>query len=374
MGYINNGYVVHCITCSRYKDIITRFCADNKINHIHFYYTDSASSLALLKIPVLGTYIHYYAWLLKARGMVKKLVNNKSFSHAHHVTYSSIKFGTPLYNLDLKTVLGPLGGGTLPDSSLRKYLGKHFFFELFKNTISNALSIVNPTVSKSIRTADQILVSNDVAEKQVTKYTATPTVKMFDAGLADYFENDYKEKELGETVNILWIGRMLPRKGLNLAIETVAHLPKDFKYHFYIVGDGPLMDSSKKEVQKYNLQNTVSFLGKLPHNHLKSVFEQSHLLLFPSLIDSCPMQVFEAMANALPVVTLNHQGMKEQVVEGSGIKIDITNKANYPKKLAEGIVALTQDKKTYTSYSLNAWKFGQQQLWKFRIKNFIDQL
>ncbi len=373
MGYIQNGYTVHCVTSSRYVTEIQKFCTENKTENLHFYFASFNSSHLALKVPLIGDYLHYYLWLIKARPKIKKLAGKYSFAHAHHVTYSSIKFGTPLYNLNTKIILGPLGGGQLPHASLKKYLGKSYFFEAFKFAVGNFLSAVNPTVAASVKSANCILTSNEIASNIIKKYSALPLVKMFDAGLSDNFDSPYIQRDLNGTVNVLWIGRMLPRKGLNLAIAAIAQLPKDFDFHFYIVGDGPLRNQSEKEVLEYQLQDKITFVGKKPYNLLKPLFEKSHLLLFPSLIDSCPMQVFESMAYSLPVVTLNHQGMKDQVTEDTGIKIEVNSFSNYPKLLANGILTLVKDKERYQTLCLNAHEFGQKQLWSKRIKKFIEE-
>ena len=374
MGYLQNGYTVHCVTSDRYVKEIQGFCLEHKLEGITFYFTSIQFSSLARKVPFLGDYLHYYLWLIKARPIIKRLAVDISFTHAHHVTYSSIKFGTPLYNLNTKIVLGPLGGGELPDKSLRKYLGKSYYFEAFKYAMGDFLSAINPTVRSSVKSADCILVSNEIAANIIKKYTSISLVQMFDAGLADYFSCKFIDRDLNGVINIIWIGRMLPRKGLNLAIEAVAQLPKDFNFHFYIVGDGPLKEISENTIREYHLQEKTTFTGKLPHDQIKSVFEKAHLLLFPSLIDSCPMQVFEAMANSLPVVTLNHQGMKDQVTEKTGIKIDITNQANYPELLSEGILSVVKDKDIYQKLSVNAYEFGQKQLWSIRIKRFIEEI
>ncbi|HWZ23457.1 MAG TPA: glycosyltransferase family 4 protein, partial [Cytophagaceae bacterium] len=303
---------------------IKKFFFENNVEEINFHFASNKFSRLSLKIPFLGDYLHYYLWLLKARPIVKKLTKKTSFTHAHHVTYSSIKFGTPLYNLNTKIILGPLGGGQLPHFSLKKYLGKNYYLEAFKYFMGDFLSIINPTVSFSIKSADSILVSNEIAANIVKKYSSISLINMFDAGLSDYFESDYLKRDLTGVVNILWIGTMLPRKGLNLAIESIAYLPKDLNFHFYIVGNGSLRSVCEKASQDYEIQDKITFMGELPHDLLKPIFLKSHLLLFPSLIDSCPMQVFESMAYGLPVVTLNHQGMKEQVTEDTGIKIEIS--------------------------------------------------
>ncbi len=352
---------------------IQAYCQEQNIQNLSFDFAAFPKSMAVLKIPFIGEYLHYYLWLLKARPILKKLAYTAKYTYAHHVTYSSIKFGTPLYDLPIKTVLGPLGGGELPDVSLKKYLGGHYRFEVFKFGMADFLSSINPTVASSVKTAEKILVSNEIASGIVRKYTSKPLEKMFDAGLADSFKHEFIEREINGVLNILWIGRMLPRKGLNLAIETISKLPKELPFHFYIVGDGDLMEQAKKDIQKYGLTEKTTFTGKLPYNLLKPVFEKSHLLLFPSLIDSCPMQVFESMAFSIPVVTLNHQGMKDQVSSDTGIKIDISMDGDYPTLLAQGIVTIARDPILYKKLSRNAYAMGQKQLWNTRITQFIEE-
>jgi glycosyltransferase involved in cell wall biosynthesis len=373
MGYIQNGFTVHCVTSGRYITEIEKFCKENNVNEITFYFIDYNISSLVLKIPLIGDYLHYYLWLFKARPIVKKLVGDYSFTHAHHVTYSSIKFGTPLYNLNLKTVLGPLGGGELPDKSLKKYLGRSYYFEAFKYSIGDFLSIINPTVASSVKSADLILVSNEIAANIIRKNSSLPLINMFDAGLSDNFESDFVQRNLDGVINILWIGRMLPRKGLNLAIEAIFKLPKELDFHFYIVGDGPLKEVSENSIAHYKLKDKTTFLGKVPYDQLRSIFYKSHLLLFPSLIDSCPMQVFESMAYGLPVVTLNHQGMSDQVTQYTGVKVDVKEGATYPESLADGIVSIISNPDLYQKLSYSAYDFGQKQLWSKRIKKFIEE-
>jgi glycosyltransferase involved in cell wall biosynthesis len=372
MGYVQNGYEVHCVTSARYVPQIEKFCAENQLPYLHFYFANFILAKWALKIPLVGDYLHYYLWLLKARPKIKSLVKTVEFEHAHHITYSSIKFGTPLYNLPLKMFLGPLGGGSLPHRSLKKYLGGSYYFERFKFAMADFLAAVNPTVKSSVRSASTILVSNEIASSIVRRHTTQPLIRMFDAGLSENFNTPFINRKIEAQVNLLWIGRILPRKGLNLAIQTVSKLPSDFNFHLYVVGDGPLMNKAKEQVTSLGLQSKVTFVGKLPYDELKPIFEKSHLLLFPSLIDSCPMQVFESMAFGLPVVSLDHQGMHDQISEHTGIKVAVSDTQDYPVQLAKAVQELTGDPERYHRLSQNAYEFGQQQLWSKRIKDFIS--
>jgi glycosyltransferase involved in cell wall biosynthesis len=372
MNYLDNGYEVYCITSSLYKAEIENYLSEKKIDNLILFFTDNQFTIKLFRIPVLGDYIHYYSWILKAHKIIRSL--KVGFTHAHHVTYSSIKFGTPLYNIKSKIILGPLGGSELPHRSLRKYLGSYYYFEYLKNIISYTLARLNPSVSLSIKRADIILTSNETAEHIIQQYSDKVTFRMFDAGLSDYFKMPFNRTGLNGQIQIIWIGTMFPRKGLNLAIEAISNLPPDFDYHFTIAGDGKLMKEAIMLVDDLKIKRNVTFLGHVSHKEVVKQMHKSHVLLFPSLIDSCPTQIFEAFATGLPVVTLNHQGMKNQVIDGTGIKVNLGRNTNYAQELANGILSIVKDNSTYKQFSLNAYEYGQKQIWRTRINHFLHTL
>lgn len=378
LNYYKLGFSPIVVTSGKYKSEIDRYLKESS-DSIEFVYLDTPSSLKALSIPVLGIYIHYYIWLYRSRHYINSQKSQLSgISHYHHVTYSSIKFGTPLYELQRPIVIGPIGGSSNPHKSLRAYFGKYWFAEIVKQGIAAVLTKINPTIRKSIKSSSITLVSNREALDFIAPFAPKRTIKMFDAGLSEYFRMDFHRRSLeGETINLLWVGRILPRKGLNLAIAAFDELLKSNTkkdYRFYIAGVGPLELQCKELVKVYGLQDNVIFLGMVSHSELVNHYKNAHLFLFPSLKDSCPMQVFEAMSTGLPVVTLDHQGMADQVSEENGCKIPVTEGVNYPKSLSEGIASLVSNEEEYHRRSWNAYQFGQQQIWSTRINRFVDNM
>jgi len=366
------------LTSGMFKDKIEEYQANNK-NGITFVYLDSALGLKVLSIPFFGAYLHFYLWLFKARKVIKKIKKEEwiNYEFAHHVTYSTIKMGTPLFDIPVPVLLGPLGGAAPVDKSLRKYFGSHYFSEWVKEKFSSFLSIINPAVKKSVSGAKHIFYSNSYVEKFILRYKPVSLSKMYDAGLADYFAMEMPQRTLGNEINIIWVGRMLPRKGLNLAIESfnqVSLLEKKGRtLKLIIAGEGAMRKSAEALAAKYKLQDNILFLGNTSHNVLVDYYSKGHVFLFPSLKDSCPMQVFEAMATGLPVVTLDHQGMTEQIIAGTGKKIPIGAGIDYPVELAKAIQNIISGDEAYSNYCSAAYKHGQEQIWSKRIKKYIDQ-
>ncbi len=366
------------LTSGMFTDKIKEYTASHQCN-ISFRFFDSKFGLSLLKIPFFGAYLHYYLWLYRSRNYIKKIKPQEwaAYDFAHHVTYSSIKLGTPLYKIPVPVLMGPMGGAAPVHRSLRKYFGKYYFPEWVKENFSALLGSVNPTVKKSIRNAKHIFVSNSKVQEFADKYRPHSTSRMYDAGLSDYFEMEFPIRTLNsDVVTVIWVGRMLPRKGLTLAIDAFQRLTQTATrgrtYRLLVAGEGIMKQKAMNLVGKYNLDREVTFLGNVPHDVLVGYYKQSHVFLFPSLKDSCPMQIFEAMATGLPVVTLDHQGMTHQVIPGTGIKIGIGNHIDYPAGLAKGILELTEAEDTYKQYSRAAYEHGQNQIWSKRIRKYVQ--
>ena len=375
MNYRKNENRVVVLTSNKYKaEILAQEIDPEEVN---FIFLDTPLSLRSLKIPVVGLYFHYFFWLYYGRKYLNQHISAINPSHCHHITYSSIKFGSPLYNLNWPIILGPLGGASKPHPSLQKYFGKYWYGELIKDVVTKLFVWLNPTIGKTVNSASHILVSNNETNTFLARYKPKSTSEMFDAGLSDTFKIEYPARTLNtEEIKVLWVGRMLSRKGLNLAIDAFYELTKlnVGKFRLTIIGDGALMSKSKEQVQAYGLKDSVDFLGSLSHQSLVTHYITSHVFLFPSLKDSCPMQVFEAMSTGLPVVSLNHQGMMDQIVKDTGIKVNVGDGIDYAMELAFAIKTLTKNKDEYKRKSKAAYDHGQKQIWSTRIKHFFDNV
>ena len=82
MGYIQNGYEVHCVTSSKYQSRTESYLKEYPKENLILYYTDNRFSLKLLKIPAFGIYFHYFLWLRLARKKIMELADFFDFLSA----------------------------------------------------------------------------------------------------------------------------------------------------------------------------------------------------------------------------------------------------------------------------------------------------
>src|SRR6185503_12733867 len=104
----------------------------------------------------------------------------------------------------------------------------------------------------------------------------------------------------------LYAGRLIPLKGVPLALEAIAILPS---WRLVILGDGPEEGRLRREAQRLRIADRVEFRGMQTRDEVMRVMrEEADVLVFPSFHDEGSLAVVEAVATGLPVVCLDRGG------------------------------------------------------------------
>src|SRR5215472_14407917 len=121
---------------------------------------------------------------------------------------------------------------------------------------------------------------------------------------------------------IIAVGRLIPKKGFGDLIRTCALLAERGKsFRCEIIGEGPLEDQLRRQIDELHLQNNVVLTGTKPQTELRRRLAAANVFVLPSVIDpdggmdNLPTVIMEAMATWLPVVSTNIGGILEMVIE-----------------------------------------------------------
>lgn len=122
-------------------------------------------------------------------------------------------------------------------------------------------------------------------------------------------------------VNVALIGRLVPVKRADLFLETAARLKASDpgRFHFVIIGDGPLRGELTARSQQLGLTDEVDFLG-FQSNSL-SILRQMDCLALTSDHEGLPMVLLEALALGVPVVAHAVGGLSEVLANVPGQKL-----------------------------------------------------
>ena len=115
---------------------------------------------------------------------------------------------------------------------------------------------------------------------------------------------------------VLFVGRLIPRKGLPFLIEAAKRIVKErSETAFVIVGNGPLRNHLSAYLEKVHLSGNFVFLGDVNENVLPIIYNCADVFAFPSIQEGQGIALLEAQATAKPVVAFNVGGISEALLD-----------------------------------------------------------
>jgi glycosyltransferase involved in cell wall biosynthesis len=111
---------------------------------------------------------------------------------------------------------------------------------------------------------------------------------------------------------LLWVGRFVKVKGLDVLIDAFAQLHSARPgVRLCLVGEGPEAARIKARVAALGLAEAVVFAGPVPHGDLVDWFRAADLTVLPSLSEGVPNVLLESIACGVPFVASQVGGIPE---------------------------------------------------------------
>jgi glycosyltransferase involved in cell wall biosynthesis len=114
---------------------------------------------------------------------------------------------------------------------------------------------------------------------------------------------------------ILCIGRLIHRKGFDIALAAFALLSGDHPTaQLTIAGEGILRDELQQQAEALNLGDRVRLIGAIPPADVPALLSRATVVVVPSRAEGLPMVALEAGQMAKPVVAADFDGVDEVVI------------------------------------------------------------
>jgi glycosyltransferase involved in cell wall biosynthesis len=122
----------------------------------------------------------------------------------------------------------------------------------------------------------------------------------------------------GQPVRILFAGRLAAAKGIDVLLTALRSLDvRGVETSVDIIGDGELRDTCVQAAADFRAVD-VSVLAPVPYGpDFFALLRRYHALVIPSLSDEQPRIVFDANAQAVPVIASDTDGLRPYVVHGA---------------------------------------------------------
>lgn len=159
------------------------------------------------------------------------------------------------------------------------------------------------------------------------------------------FDDDAHEKG---KIRIVTVGRLVPPKNYNLAVETAKLLrEKGLSFRWYFVGEGSERQAIDRKIATYGLQDNVMLLGMQPNPY--PYMKGCDVYVQTSSFEGFGLTISEAIILHKPIVSTNFPVVHDQIEDGvNGLISEMTadnlctnilslaNNESLRKKLVEG--------------------------------------
>ncbi|OKP76765.1 spore coat protein [Paenibacillus sp. P3E] len=190
-------------------------------------------------------------------------------------------------------------------------------------------------IARSLARADLIAVNSRSLQQRLSRrfhgLGGNIRVVPLGADLTRFFPAEQAEKQqarrifrLGPVFTVLFVGRIIPRKGVPILIRAMRLLNRRLPAQLIIAGHGKPRYIRQLKAMSRRLGVRVTFIGKIAHEDIHGLYQAADVFVCPSQRhESFGLVNVEAMASALPVIASNNGGIREIIVSGhNGYLVD----------------------------------------------------
>lgn len=172
------------------------------------------------------------------------------------------------------------------------------------------------------RFQEMIATSTAASEFANQSFGISSTVIPNMMGLAQFTSQRPPKPHKGDTIKIVFLGRLVERKGVGYLLRAVEFLRDNYKtvhrYEVVVGGKGPLRDNLEQFVSSKNLKDTISFTGFVAEEEKAAFLAEADIAVFPSTGgESFGISVVEGLAAVNGVVLAGDNAGYRTVMQGS---------------------------------------------------------
>ncbi|MBL7502677.1 glycosyltransferase family 4 protein [Frankia sp. CNm7] len=293
-----------------------------------------------------GEQVYYCDWQRAARREAVDLHREVGFDLLHHVTFATDWMPAGILAVPgVPAVWGPVGGSTgMPPWSQWRWLGaRGVCAEAVRGLLTTGMRARYGRAAA--RRADVTLVQNFDGLASLGAWS----------GRIELFPNTIIElagpRGIGETggtggsepgrddaglgpVGVpagegerraLFVGRLVPWKGLRLAIATIAD-PAARGWRLDVLGDGPEAGPARRLAARLGVADRVRLRGNVSRAEVCEAFATADALLALGMREGSGVATAEAIAQGCPVVCVDRGGLSVLVDDEAGIRVPVTDR------------------------------------------------
>jgi glycosyltransferase involved in cell wall biosynthesis len=202
------------------------------------------------------------------------------------------------------------------------------FYSVELNWVRHSLPLLEPFLNWTVGAADEATAISTSTAGDVQQVVGKAVqVIPYGAAVIDDGKGIARHAFIGEDIpTVLFVGRLVERKGVEVLIQAVAENQASRPVKLRIVGTGAWESKLRATVAEYELEDVVTFVGRVSVSELHREYESADVFVLPAVRDSkgdtegLGVVLLEAMRFERPVVASNIGGIPDIIShEESGL-------------------------------------------------------
>jgi len=200
------------------------------------------------------------------------------------------------------------------------------FYSIELRWVRHRLRILAGFIRRAIRSADCVIAISTSTAREIEAAVPGTAVEVipYAVALPDLPERAAASPASGaaQPATILFVGRLVERKGVGYLIDAVARLPSTLPVRLVIIGDGPDRPALEARARAASSPHAIEFRGWVTPADLHAAYTSATAFALPAVVDErgdtegLGMVLLEAMSYHVPVVTTALGGITDIVRDG----------------------------------------------------------
>lgn len=322
----------------------------SECEEVHFLYDDTIKNAIDIRHPILS-YVHIFGTLLskiksksgfhKGQYRWEHFYKNAipTLDRYYDVAVSFLEGENMLYLVDKVSAGKKIAWIHTDYSKINadqnmdlRYLKKIDHIITISDTCAEVLKTTFPDVDEKISVLPNLINSETI------RFLAK-----------EFYPIEYEECDL----KIVSVGRLVPLKGFDMAIEAAAILKKrNMQFKWFVLGEGPERSRLMSLIKQYNVEDCFELLGVRENPYV--YIGQADIVVQTSRYEGKSIVLDEAKILGKPIVVTNYDTVQDQINDNEGIIVTMN-----PESIANAIEIMIANKEKYSMY-LQENEYGNQ--------------
>lgn len=244
---------------------------------------------------------------------------------------------------------------------IREYLILESFY-IYSNFMTKRISSITDIFICGSKWSQENLCSSGI-DRNNTKILPYPID-------IDFFQPSKKSRENQENKTIfLWLGRIVPRKRLDLLLETFQELiHENYNVYLHVIGQFSYAKGYKKIIEEFEFPERLYYQEGIARSEVPEIMNSVDILIQPSESENFGSSVAEALSCGVPVIVGMTNGTKDYINSDASWIFEEYSPASLKKTMEKAMNHLDTSRK---EISLAARLQAES---KFSIVKIVDEL